>query len=59
MTRKGIKGVGEGGTIPPGAVLAAAVEDALLPLGQVFVGSTPLTPERVLGYVDAVAAGGE
>ena len=52
FTRKGMKGVGEGGTIAPGAVIAAAVEDALLPVGRVFVSQTPLTPERVLSYVD-------
>lgn len=52
FTRKGMKGVGEGGTIAPGATVAAAVEDALSPIGRVFVSRTPLTPERVLGYLD-------
>jgi carbon-monoxide dehydrogenase large subunit len=53
FTRKGMKGVGEGGTIAPAAAVASAVEDALSPLGRVFVGRTPLTPERVLEYIDA------
>lgn len=49
----GIKGMGEGGAIPPGAVIAAAIEDAISPLGHVVVTRLPLTPERVLGYLDA------
>ena len=44
----GVKGMGEGGAIPPGAVLAAAVEDALRTLGQCDVIELPLTPERVM-----------
>jgi CO/xanthine dehydrogenase Mo-binding subunit len=42
----GIKGVGEGGTIPVGAVIAAAVEDALSPFG-VHVTHCPLNPDAV------------
>jgi carbon-monoxide dehydrogenase large subunit len=42
----GIKGVGEGGTIPTGAVIAGAVEDALSPFG-VHVTRCPLTPDGV------------
>lgn len=43
----GVKGAGEGGTIPvPGAV-ANAVEDALRPFGS-RICELPLTPERVL-----------
>ena len=49
----GIKGMGEGGAIPPGAVIAAAVEDAISLIGQVVVTQLPLTPERVLAYIDA------
>ncbi len=48
----GSKGMGEGGAIAPGPVLAAALEDALRPLGEVVVTELPLTPERVLRYVD-------
>jgi carbon-monoxide dehydrogenase large subunit len=51
-TVEGVKGMGEGGAIAPGAVLAAAVEDALALLGPVVVDQLPLTPERVLGWID-------
>ena len=37
--------MGEGGAIPPGAVIAAAVEDAISPLGHVVITRLPLTPE--------------
>jgi aerobic carbon-monoxide dehydrogenase large subunit len=57
-TVAGIRGMGEGGAIAPGAVLAAAVEDALSPLGSVVVDRLPLSPERVLGYVDAARKNG-
>jgi carbon-monoxide dehydrogenase large subunit len=52
VTVLGIKGAGESGTLSPAPALAAAVEDAIAPLGRVFVGETPLTPERVLTLVD-------
>ncbi len=42
----GIKGVGEGGTIPVAAVIAGAVEDALSPFG-VEIRECPLTPDRI------------
>ena len=48
----GLKGMGEGGAIAPGAVVASAVEDALSHLGTVTVDRLPLTPERVLAYID-------
>jgi len=54
----GIKGMGEGGAIAPGAVLAAAVEDAISPLGPVVVDRLPLTPERVLDWIDRARRGG-
>jgi carbon-monoxide dehydrogenase large subunit len=47
FTIAGIKGMGEGGSIGPGPAIAAAVQDALSPLGDVFVNELPLTPERV------------
>jgi carbon-monoxide dehydrogenase large subunit len=50
-TPLGTKGVGEGGTIAPGAAISAAVSDALSPLGAVFVDALPVTPERVRAYV--------
>jgi carbon-monoxide dehydrogenase large subunit len=48
----GLKGLGEGGCISPPAAISNAVEDALRPLG-VVVDSLPLTPERVLGLIEA------
>src|SRR4029450_2632992 len=42
----GVRGVGEGGTLGPAAVLANAVADALSPLG-VEPDALPLTPARV------------
>ncbi|MBI4528456.1 MAG: xanthine dehydrogenase family protein [Deltaproteobacteria bacterium] len=42
----GVKGVGEGGTIPAAAAFAAAVEDALRPFG-VTVTEVPLSPEKI------------
>jgi len=52
FTVGGIKGMGEGGAIAPGAVVASAIEDALSPIGRVTVTRLPLTPERVLTYLD-------
>lgn len=43
----GVKGAGEGGTIPVPAAIANAVEDALRPFGG-RVTELPLTPDRVL-----------
>jgi carbon-monoxide dehydrogenase large subunit len=51
FTIRGIKGMGEGGAIAPGPAIAAAVEDALSPIGHVFVNELPLTPERVRRFV--------
>lgn len=42
----GVKGVGEGGTIPCAAAFAAAVEDALAPFG-VTVTEVPLSPQKI------------
>jgi len=50
FTPLGMKGVGEGGAIAPGACLANAVSDALAPLG-VAVNATPMTPEFVLRLI--------
>ena len=46
-TDYGIKGVGEGGAIPPPAAILNAVNDALQGLG-VELNETPLTPHRIL-----------
>ena len=43
----GVKGVGEAGTIPVGAVVAAAVEDALQPFGVEPLRAVPLTPSMI------------
>jgi aerobic carbon-monoxide dehydrogenase large subunit len=51
FTVGGIKGMGEGGAIAPGAAIAAAVEDAIRPLTPAHVDRLPLTPERVLGWI--------
>lgn len=47
----GVKGVGEGGTIPAAATIASAVEDALAPYGAV-IDRYPITPEMVFGLIE-------
>jgi carbon-monoxide dehydrogenase large subunit len=51
----GIKGVGEGGAIPPPAAIFNAVNDALRPLNA-EVTETPLSPRRVLAAIAEGAA---
>ncbi|MDB5640815.1 MAG: carbon monoxide dehydrogenase large subunit [Hyphomicrobiales bacterium] len=51
----GVKGAGEGGTIPAPAAILAAVEDALRPF-DVHVTETPLTPERIVELLEAAGA---
>ncbi len=43
----GVKGAGEGGTIPAAACIVAAIEDALKPFGVTFA-EHPLSPEIIL-----------
>ena len=43
----GVKGAGEGGTIPAAAAIIAAIEDALSRF-NVHYAETPLTPERIV-----------
>jgi carbon-monoxide dehydrogenase large subunit len=43
----GVKGAGEGGTIPAPAAIIAAIEDALSPF-EVRFADMPLTPERIV-----------
>jgi carbon-monoxide dehydrogenase large subunit len=43
----GVKGAGEGGTIPAPAAIVAAIEDALSPFTVRFA-DMPLTPERIV-----------
>lgn len=57
-TIAGVRGMGEGGAIAPGAVLASALEDALAPLGPVVVDRLPLTPQRVVGWIDEATKAG-
>jgi carbon-monoxide dehydrogenase large subunit len=46
VTPFGVRGVGESGTIPPGATVANAICDALAGYG-VELAELPITPERV------------
>ncbi len=50
----GVKGAGEGGTIPAPAAIVSAIEDALSPFGVRFA-DMPLTPDRI---VDALCKAG-
>jgi carbon-monoxide dehydrogenase large subunit len=43
----GVKGAGEGGTIPATACIIAAVEDALRPFG-VEIREHPISPQRLI-----------
>ena len=43
----GVKGAGEGGTIPAPAAIISAIEDALAPFGVRFA-QAPLTPDRIV-----------
>jgi len=43
----GVKGAGEGGTIPAPAAIIGAIEDALSPF-EVAIGETPITPVRLI-----------
>ncbi len=43
----GVKGAGEGGTIPAPAAIVSAIEDALSPFGVRFT-DMPLTPDRIV-----------
>ncbi|MBS1879090.1 MAG: xanthine dehydrogenase family protein molybdopterin-binding subunit [Actinobacteria bacterium] len=58
VTPFGVRGVGETGTIPPGASIANAVCDALAEFG-VEISSLPITPERVWRALREASNGGE
>jgi carbon-monoxide dehydrogenase large subunit len=49
----GVKGAGEGGTIPAPAAIISAVEDALSPFGVRFA-EMPLTPDRIVAALRRV-----
>jgi carbon-monoxide dehydrogenase large subunit len=51
----GVKGAGEGGTIPAPATIIAAIEDALSPFGVRFL-DMPLTPERIVSALRKAGA---
>lgn len=51
----GVKGLGEGGAIPPPVTLANAVCDALAPLG-IEINDTPIKPEALLWQILARTA---
>jgi aerobic carbon-monoxide dehydrogenase large subunit len=55
MNPLGVKGAGEGGTIPAPAAIIAAIEDALSPF-DVHFAETPLTPERIVAALRAAGA---
>jgi len=54
----GVKGAGEGGTIPAPAAIVAAIEDALSPFGVRFA-EMPLTPERIVAALREAGAYGK
>ncbi|MFL5064344.1 MAG: molybdopterin cofactor-binding domain-containing protein [Xanthobacteraceae bacterium] len=51
----GVKGAGEGGTIPAPAAIISAIEDALMPFSVRFA-EAPLTPERIVAALRAAGA---
>jgi len=53
----GIKGAGEGGTIPATAVIASAVEDALKPFG-VRITDIPILPPKLVEMIAAAGRAG-
>jgi carbon-monoxide dehydrogenase large subunit len=48
----GVKGVGEGGTIPAAPCIIGAIEDALSPFG-VVIDRQPVSPELLLDLIEA------
>ena len=51
----GVKGAGEGGTIPAPAAIVSAIEDALAPFGVRF-NEAPLTPARIVEELQRAGA---
>jgi carbon-monoxide dehydrogenase large subunit len=51
----GVKGAGEGGTIPAPATIVSAIENALAPFGVHFT-DAPLTPDRIVAALRAAGA---
>ncbi len=50
----GVKGAGEGGTLPAIAAVIGAIEDALSPFG-VTINETPVSPMRIVDLIRAAA----
>src|SRR6202035_3622965 len=53
----GVKGAGEGGTIPATACVISAIEDALAPLG-VTLAEHPVSPQRIVELIREAQAVG-
>ena len=53
----GVKGAGEGGTIPTPAAIVSAIENALVPFG-VKISECPITPKRIVEIIAAGRASG-
>ena len=51
----GVKGAGEGGTIPAPAAIVSAIENALSPFGVHFA-EMPLKPQRIVATLRAAGA---
>jgi aerobic carbon-monoxide dehydrogenase large subunit len=51
----GVKGAGEGGTIPAPAAIVSAIENALSPFGVHFA-EMPLKPQRIVAALRAAGA---
>ena len=52
LTPLGVKGAGEGGTIPAAAAIVAAVENALAPF-NVHLSEAPIMPARIVELIEA------
>jgi carbon-monoxide dehydrogenase large subunit len=51
----GVKGAGEGGTIPAAACVISAIEDALGAAAP-FIAEHPVSPERITEWLDAMSS---
>jgi aerobic carbon-monoxide dehydrogenase large subunit len=58
LNPEGIKGAGEGGTMPVPAAIANAIEDALRPLGAITIEQIPITPVRLRALIARATASG-
>jgi carbon-monoxide dehydrogenase large subunit len=58
LNEEGIKGAGEGGTMPVPAAIANAIDDALAPLG-VTITAMPISPAGLRALINARVSAGE